>query len=557
MKRQKRHYGGPNQEPQAKKIDTIDETEEDKNRLSPPSPAASLRKKPFRGTSTAVGTRLNRNLTVQQIEELSHENSDFKETVSQVEAPNTEKVSQTQKSVAARKEDSKKNKSDISLTDLMGVKDYSFVLESPLSSHISREEFSMSFPQFQHVDKDDLLKADSLPVTMKEIELSKILPDRNKHSGQHEESSHNSYMINTRKKDQPASGEKQAQQHTEIKIIEESRNSSGNSQNTNVKQPGESCESSDKSSPYISSQRRKLLQEDDTQLEWEANIDSKREMDSRREGSRKTKTTPSIHIECSSLSSTSNILKDKTNEQSSLELYQNTQMDKEEIVISLPQTAKDLRNRSSTINSIDVKLESINMTQNSVGRSRLVKENPNRRHTNKSNLRTSHFTGSGQTRISTKANTGFNREIYYNENSSMNRTEPIIRLIDNHDFSNMVETEEGSVEKISHNYLNNSYPPYSGHMDKGKEEAMTKFPMKRNANYTSLKTVETTDSGWGSKNLMSNKFSGNLQSFSSLRGTKGFTNHRSRSDIGLWTKPMNIIPELDKSNVQKIPKKSR
>jgi len=78
---------------------------------------------------------------------------------------------------------------------------------------------------------------------------------------------------------------------------------------------------------------------------------------------------------------------------------------------------------------------------------------------------------------------------------------------------------------------------------------------KRNAHYTSLKTVGTVDSRWESKNLMPNYNSGNFQSSNSFRGDKGFVNQRSRSDTSLWTKPKSIGQETGKLLVQKATKK--
>jgi len=103
--------------------------------------------------------------------------------------------------------------------------------------------------------------------------------------------------------------------------------------------------------------------------------------------------------------------------------------------------------------------------------------------------------------------------------------------------------------------LNNSFPPYCPQKEKSKKEILTKFP-KRTGNFTSLKTVTTPDSRWGSKNLIQNNGSGNFPIFNSLRGSKGLVNTQMKSDTNLWTKQKNNIgSETEKLFFQRAPRK--
>ncbi len=404
------------------------------------------------------------------------------------------------------------------------VKDYSFVLESPLSTHNSREE--EIFPQFQqHVEKDDLLQADSLPLTMKEAELSKIMPKKRKEKEINPEdlinNLNNLNNNNTKRRDRMVTiNEKQRRNPGEIKIIEEFKNSLNHTQEAHPHHQEESYNSSERSSPYISSQKRRLLHQDDTQLEWETNMDSKGNV-SRRV---KTSTNPGgISSDGHpTLVSTTSILKDRSREVPSPGLYSHSVIGQEGVGLPLPQSIKDVRSSTSTINSVKAG-----------NRSEMVKGNPIRRLANKSGLKNSHFTtGSSQTRIST--NTGFNEgEIDSTHNvpltmhTPLSHSEPMLRLHhDKYSFSHLVDTEAGGDEKIN---LNSSFPPYVQNSEKNKKEnIVTKFPIKRHGNSTAV-------GGWGSKNLSTNKYH---QTAGSNKGLK------SRS--GTWNKQRSVTPEGDK-----------
>ena len=531
-------------------------------------PESALRRKPFGETSTTgnpniipeyvcqTPTQIH-NMQIPRSESSVEEKSDYKKTIPQAET-HFHRESHGNNKYARKKEEGKRNKNDVSLSDLLKVREYSFILESPLSTHninMSREDFIMSIPRLQHVNKDDLLKAESLPITMKEVELSKIMPDKLKDLSLEMEANQTTFLDNTRKKDQMILEDKQRKNQNEIKIIEEFKNSSNYPHEIHVEQQAESFESSERSSPIMSSQKRNLLHEDDTQLEWETNMDIKSHL------SKRTKALSNLSIERPNLVSTTTILKDRVHDLPSPS-FQETVTSQEGVILALPPNTKDMRSRNSTINSVDGKLFPIEASRKAIkNRSELVKGNPIRRLANKSSLRNSHFTGSGQTRISTKANTRFNEaegesthNIPLTMFTSLNHTEPL-RMIDKHNFSHLVETEADADEKISQSCLNNSFPPYWSHGEKDKKEVVIKFATKRHPNYTSLKTVETENSGWGSKNLIPNGTSGNFQSFTSLRASKGFSNQRSRSDTGVWSKQKNVIPETEKLFVHKAPRK--
>ena len=50
------------------------------------------------------------------------------------------------------------------MSDIMAVKEHSFDLQSPLSNFHQNSFFVNQSQLLLHVDKDDLLKADSLPI---------------------------------------------------------------------------------------------------------------------------------------------------------------------------------------------------------------------------------------------------------------------------------------------------------------------------------------------------------------------------------------------------------
>ena len=509
----------------------------DENRI----PEQSLRRKAFQGTSTTADpkymmgdlnyTASDRGKTHQQVDFSSDE-----KTILQTDA-HLPKILEDKKLRKKVNEDEKKkrNKNDVSLTDLLKVKEYSFVLESPLSTHNSREE--VSFPQFQqHVEKDDLLKADSLPLTMKEAELSKIMPEKRKEKEINPEDLINNLnnLNNTKRRDRMVTiNEKQRRTPGEIKIIEEFKNSLNHTQEAHPHHQEESYNSSERSSPYISSQKRRLLHQDDTQLEWETNMDSKGNVSRRI----KTATNPGGVSSDGhpTLVSTTSILKDRTREVPSPGLYSHSVIGQEGVGIPLPQSIKDVRSSTSTINSVKAG-----------NRSEMVKGNPSRRLANKSGLKNSHFTtGSSHTRISTKANTGFNEgEIDSTQHvpltmyTSLSHSEPLLRLHhDKYSFSHLVETEAGE-EKIN---LNSSFPPYWQNGEKHKKEnIVTKFPIKRHGNSTAV-------GGWGSKNLSTNN--------STKYQSKGL---KSRTDTNVWNKQRSVTPEGDKTNglLQKVQKRA-
>jgi len=535
-------------------------------------PESALRRKTFGETSTTGNPKFIpedmcqtpsqiHDIQIPRTESSNGKKSDFKKVIPQADSHFHRETNGSSKYIRKiedmKRNNSNNNKNDISLSDLLKVREYSFVLESPLSTHmvnLSREDFHMSVPRLQHVNKEDLLKAESLPITMKEVELSKIMPDKLKDLSLEIEASQTNFLENTRKKDQINLEEKQRKNQGEIKIIEEFKNSLNNLHEIHADQREDGYESSDRSSPHLSSQKRRLLHEDDTQLEWESNMDIKGH------SSKRTKTLSNLSLGHPNLVSTTTILKDGVHDIPS-ESFQETGTSQEGASLALPPNIKDIRSRTSTINSVDIKLFPIEASRKAAqNRSELVKGNPIRRIANKSSLRNSHFTGSGQTRISTKANTRFNEaegELTHHMPltmfTSLNHTEPL-RLADKHNFSHMVETEADAEDKIAQGYLNSSFPPYWQH-EKDKKEVVIKFPTKRNPNYTYLKTVETENSGWGSKNLIPHGNSGNFQSFTSLRASKGFSNQRSRSDTSVWTKAKNLVPETDKLFAHKAPKK--
>ena len=321
--------------------------------------------------------------------------------------------------------------------------------------------------------------------------------------------------------------EKQTRNPGEIKIIEEFKNCLNHTQEAHPHHQEESYNSSERSSPYISSQKRRLLHQDDTQLEWETNMDSKGNVSRRI----KTSTNPGgISSEGHpTLVSTTTILKDRTREAPSPGLLSHSVIGQEGVGIPLPQSIKDVRSSTSTINSVKAG-----------NRSELVKGNPIRRLANKSGLKNSHFTtGSSHTRISTKANTGFNEgEIDSTHNvpltmyTSLSHSEPLLRLHhDKYSFSHLVETEAGGEEKIN---LNSSFPPYWQNTEKNKKEnIVTKFPIKRHGNATAV-------GGWGSKNLSTN----NSTKYHQTKGLK------SRTDT--WNKQRSVTPE----GVQKAQKRA-
>lgn len=445
------------------------------------------------------------------------------------------------KYVRSKKREKRRKKNDISLSDLLGVKEYSFELESPLSIHASREEHYSNVPRFQHVDKEDLLKADSLPVTLKEGDMARALPDRRKMSTLQTDLIHGSLMGNTRKREL-AEDHQQGGNHNQIKIIEEFKNSMENSQSTNPKLIEESYESSEKSSPYLSSRKRKLLQDDDTQLEWETNIESKGEL------SRRSKAPSNLSAQRPLHDSTTAILKERLIDSNSPDQYQNLLI--KENTLPRPQTSQEMNSRPFTMNTTDIKLSSIDASPKLANHNNSIKGHPVKRFGNKSILRHSPLTVSSHTRVSTKANTGFNEgEIDYTDNahltlySSLNHTEPIIRLIDKHNFSHIVETEGGSDEKNTRLFLNSSFPPYYAVKDQGKKHILTKFS-KKPESYTS-KAVTTSGSKWGSKNLIQHNGSGNFRSSIGFRGSKGFVNGRSRSETNMWPSQENIISESE------------
>lgn len=142
----------------------------DENRI----PEASLRRKPFQGTSTTMDPKFMADLNFTASSRPNDNNGQSQQVdLSHQVVP---KVLED-RNIRKKKADENRKKNDVSLTDLLKVKEHSFVLESPLSTHNSRDESGINFQQFQHVEKDDLLKADSLPLTMKEVELSKLLPE--------------------------------------------------------------------------------------------------------------------------------------------------------------------------------------------------------------------------------------------------------------------------------------------------------------------------------------------------------------------------------------------
>jgi len=112
------------------------------------------------------------------------------------------------------------------------------------------------------------------------------------------------------------------------------------------------------------------------------------------------------------------------------------------------------------MNSTDAKLSLIVMTQNSPDGDGLTNENPKQRRNNERNSRTSHFWRSNHTKISTKANTVFNEAYNPHEHitpySSTYQMGRILRFINNHGFSNIIE--EAFHERIPQNCLNNSCP---------------------------------------------------------------------------------------------------
>ena len=68
-----------------------------------------------------------------------------------------------------------KQRNEVSKNELMQVKDHSFELQSPLSSNPNRFEAivhnnnPMKMSELQHVEKDDLLAAESLPISIQDI----------------------------------------------------------------------------------------------------------------------------------------------------------------------------------------------------------------------------------------------------------------------------------------------------------------------------------------------------------------------------------------------------
>jgi len=493
----------------------------DENRI----PEASLRRKAFQGTSTACDPKFMGDLNYTASSRPNENNqSEYKKIMLNTQTETgTQQVPKVIEDRKLRKIKQDRNKNDVSLRDLLNVKEYSFVLESPLSTHQSQDESGINFQQFKHVEKDDILKADSLPLTMKEGELSKLLPEKRREKEINPadliNNLNNLNNNNTKRKERMTTiNEKQSRRNPagEIKIIEEFKNSLNQTQEDNKKHQEESYDDSERSSPYISSQKRRLLHQDDTQLEWETNLNSKGNT------SRRTKTNPAS--EHPTLVSTTSILKDRTSrEVPSPGLLRES----EGIGIPLPQSIKDVRSSTSTINSIEGRKAGTG------NRTELVKGNPIRRLANKSGLRNSHLTGSSHTRISTKANTGFNEgEIDSTHNvpltmyTSLSHSEPLLRLHhDKYSFSHLVETEAGGEEKLC---LNSSFPPYWQNEDKRKKEnIVTKFPIKRHGNSTA----------WGSKNI---------PSFGSLKGTKGLKSNTNVFGNGSG-KHRSVTPEGERT----------
>jgi len=77
----------------------------------------------------------------------------------------------------SNQKEKQQKKTDISLGDLLGVKEYSFELQSPLSSNPNREQNISNHP-LNDVEEEDILKADSLPITMKSIKDLKIINEQ-------------------------------------------------------------------------------------------------------------------------------------------------------------------------------------------------------------------------------------------------------------------------------------------------------------------------------------------------------------------------------------------
>jgi hypothetical protein len=421
-------------------------------------------------------------------------------------------------------------KTDISLSDLLGVKEHSFELQSPLSSHRSRPQTpAIRNVVLHHVDKEEILKADSFPVeikTLKELEILPEIENANLEGSIMNRSSHNTKRGSDKEN-------KQNWNQSKIKIIDDFKQSQGLSQKFSKQQSCESGDTSEDDTQYISSFKRKLLYQDDMQLDSETNLDSR---DDHR---------PSHHYKSNMHAITDRVPDHKKDSIFNTPTPGKQAKDKAplyERADDFGQKAKKIVSISpSQTNRSDAKLSPSSLLKNSelFRKNKLTNSNIMKKMTKNNSFRTScfinsnplpNFTTNQYTLPGAEGNIHHVQMTMYHD---LINTEPCINIPEKagHNFSKLVATTIDESYPLS---LNHSFPPYSERKKEYKKEMKILLP-KRNGHYMSMKSNETADTAFGLKNLSSNTNLSNVN-IASLKEGRTFSSHHTRSMNHIYAK---------------------
>lgn len=347
------------------------------------------------------------------------------------------------------KRKSKRKKTDVSLNELMSVQHY-LQMDGPIedSSLLKSEQPKQS--RLHDVCLDDLLNANSLPVSMRDGDFENMMAKDNHNKKDENNNKANREVRNKSNQNTMKNHENQevAKGNSKIKIIEDFKQNSAN----NTQKSSKISYDSDSSQSLISTQNQNLLYKDDERLEPELVLESK---------------------SISSYDSKNMILNPMVRKQSLPTKITNDTPPQRSSSLNLAHKGRNIGNFTAGSNMTGVS-----------GISKKSMKNINGSLINSNNIK-----------ILLNEN---EHEVQFPIISFSERSEPIIlpMKISNH-FSKMVATSE---DASGPDLLNMTFPAYTGKSSSQLKFKAVKFPRK-NIHFFSTKSIDTLDTAVGLKNL--------------------------------------------------------